>query len=154
MTVRELNRDQLHELKQTYYSELVNEGIFAEVMGVVINEPSYEMIASIDEYVSDEFIYEHYDGCSFTEDDFFCSAERVFNMLDITNLYAYRIEELAVGIVKAESYEDAREKVKAAYVKHNDCFDSERDFIELKKIVENDSWFSDNPDVVEIDDLI
>lgn len=25
-------------------------------------------------------------------------------MLDITNLYAYRIEELAVGIVKAESY--------------------------------------------------
>lgn len=32
-------------------------------------------------------------------------------MLDITNLYAYRIEELVVGIVKAESYEDAREKV-------------------------------------------
>lgn len=29
-------------------------------------------------------------------------------MLDITNLYAYRIEELAVGIVKAKSYEDAR----------------------------------------------
>ena len=53
-------------------------------------------------------------------------------MLDITNLYAYRIEELAVGIVKAESYEDAREKVKAAYLKYNDCFDSERDFIELK----------------------
>ena len=32
----------------------------------------------------------------------------VLNMLDITSLYAYRIEELAVGIVKAESYEDAR----------------------------------------------
>ena len=61
-------------------------------------------------------------------------------MLDITNLYAYRIEELAVGIVKAES--------------HNDCFDSERDFIELKEIAENDSWFSDNPDVVEVDELI
>lgn len=76
MTVRELNRDQLHELKQAYYSELVNEGIFAKVMGVNINEPSYEMIASIDEYVSDEFIYEHYDGYSFTEDDFFCSVER------------------------------------------------------------------------------
>ena len=65
-------------------------------------------------------------------------------MLDITNLYAYRIEELAVGI----------EKVKAAYLKHNDCFDSERDFIELKEIAENDSWFSDNPDVIEVDDLI
>jgi len=75
-------------------------------------------------------------------------------MLDITNLYAYRIEELAVGIVKAESYEDAREKVKAAYLKHNDCFDSERDFIELKEIAEDDSWFSDNPDVVEVDELM
>ena len=74
--------------------------------------------------------------------------------MDITNLYAYRIEELAVGIVKAKSYEDAREKVKAAYLKHNDCFDSVIDFIELKKIVKNDSWFSDNPDVIEIDDLI
>ena len=76
MTVKELNRDQLHELKQVYYSELVNEGTFAEVMGVNINEPSYEMIANIDEYVSDEFIYEHYDGYSFTEDDFFCNVER------------------------------------------------------------------------------
>ena len=74
--------------------------------------------------------------------------------MDITNLYAYRIEELAVGIVKAESYEDAREKVKTAYLKHNDCFNSEIDFIELKKIVKNDSWFSDNPDVIEIDDLV
>ena len=37
-------------------------------------------------------------------------------MLDITNLYAYRIEELAVGIVRAESYEDAREKVKKKHI--------------------------------------
>lgn len=55
------------------------------------------------------------------------------NMLDITSLYVYRIEELAVGIVKAKSYEDAREKVKAAYFKHNDCFDSERDVVEIEK---------------------
>lgn len=74
--------------------------------------------------------------------------------MDITNLYAYRIDELAVGIVKAESYEDAREKVKAAYLKHNNEYNSERDFVELKKISENGSWFSDNPDVIEIDDLI
>ena len=75
-------------------------------------------------------------------------------MLDITNLYAYRIEELAVGIVKAKSYEDAREKVNAAYLKHNDCYDTDRDFIELKEIAEDDSWFSDNPDVVEVDELV
>ena len=61
---------------------------------------------------------------------------------------------MAVGIVKAESYEDAREKVKAVYLKYNDCFDFERDFIELKEIAENDSWFSDNPDVVEVDELV
>lgn len=30
MTVKELNRDQLHELKQAYYSELVNEGTFSD----------------------------------------------------------------------------------------------------------------------------
>lgn len=35
MTVKELNRDQLHELKQAYYSELVNEGTFAEVMELI-----------------------------------------------------------------------------------------------------------------------
>ena len=75
-------------------------------------------------------------------------------MLDITNLYAYRIEELAIGIVKAKSYEDAREKFKMAYLKHNDCYDPERDVVELKEIAENDSWFSDNSDVVEVDELI
>nr|DAG07397.1 MAG TPA: Mpv17 / PMP22 family [Bacteriophage sp.] len=75
-------------------------------------------------------------------------------MLDITNLYAYRIEDLAIGIVKGKSYEDAREKVKMAYLKHNNCFDSERDFIEIKEIAEDDSWFSDNPDVVEVDEVV
>lgn len=74
--------------------------------------------------------------------------------MDITNLYAYRIDELAVGIVKAESYDDAREKVKAAYLKHNNEYNPERDFVELKQISKNNSWFSDNPDVIEIDDLI
>lgn len=72
MTVSELNRGHLHELKQVYCSELVNKGTFAEVMGVDIDEPSYEMITNIDGYISDEFIKEHYDGCMFTEDDFWC----------------------------------------------------------------------------------
>ena len=45
-------------------------------------------------------------------------------------------------------------KVKAAYLKHNNCFDSERDFIEIKEIAEDDSWFSDNPDVVEVDEVV
>ena len=44
--------------------------------------------------------------------------------------------------------------MKAAYLKHNDCFDSERDFIDIKEIAENDSWCSDNHDVVEVDELV
>ena len=75
MYVSELNREQLDELKRDYYSQLVNEGIFAEVMDVDIDEPSYEMLANVNEYISDEFIIEHYDGIYFTEDDFFCSCQ-------------------------------------------------------------------------------
>lgn len=73
MTVTELSREQLNELKRNYYSQLVNEGIFAEVMGVNMDEPSYEMLEKINEYISDEFIFENYDGITFTKDDFFCS---------------------------------------------------------------------------------
>lgn len=71
MTVHDLNRKQLTELKLSYYSELVCEGNFAEVMDVDINEPSYEMMINVDEYISDEFIRNHYDGVTFSEEDFF-----------------------------------------------------------------------------------
>ena len=62
MTVRELNRDQLTELKRMYYAQLVNECLFAEVMGVNIDEPSYEMIERVNEYVPDEVIFDAYDN--------------------------------------------------------------------------------------------
>ena len=45
-------------------------------MGVDIDEPSYDMIEKVNEYVSDEVIFDAYDNTVFTEDDFFCSAER------------------------------------------------------------------------------
>lgn len=70
MTVQDLNRKQLTELKLSYYSALVCEGIFAEIMNVDIDEPSYEMMANVDKYVSDEFIYNYYDGIIFSEEDF------------------------------------------------------------------------------------
>ena len=75
-------------------------------------------------------------------------------MLNIEWLYGYRIEHLAIGIVKAKSYDYAREKVKTAYLKHSNEYNPECDFIELKEISENDTWFIDNPDVIEIDDLV
>lgn len=74
MTVQDLNRDQLAELKCSYYSELVNEGIFGEIIGRDYDEPSYYDLAFVNDIVSDEFIFEHYEGISFVEDDFFCSC--------------------------------------------------------------------------------
>lgn len=75
-------------------------------------------------------------------------------MLDITNLYIYRIVETAVGIVKADSEIEAREKVRAAYSCHyGNEYAPEMDTIDIKKIT-NNSWFSDHPDVIEIDELV
>lgn len=74
MTVQDLNRDQLAELKCSYYSELVNEGIFGEIIGRDCDEPSYYDLAFVNDIVSDEFIFEHYEGMIFDEDDFFCSC--------------------------------------------------------------------------------
>ena len=75
-------------------------------------------------------------------------------MLDITNLYTYRIVETAVGIVKADSEIEAREKVRAAYSCHyGNEYAPEMDAIDIKKIT-NDSWFPDHPDVIEIDELV
>ena len=62
MTVYDLNRDQLIELKQNYYSETYN------------NNPSYDELADVDNLVSDQEIYDEYAGTDFVPDDFFCSA--------------------------------------------------------------------------------
>lgn len=56
---------------------------------------------------------------------------------------------MATGIVRADSIDDAREKVKVAYKAHSDCYDEQRDNISIWELDEN-SWFEDNPDVIEI----
>lgn len=70
MDVTELNREQLIVLKQDYVAELVNEGTFAEVMGVDYDEPSCKDMADIDDFISDCTVFQHYSGMSFSEDDF------------------------------------------------------------------------------------
>lgn len=75
MYVTELTRDQLVELKQKYMAELVNEGMFAEIMDRDYDEPSYGDLAEADDIISDDFIFEHYAGIYFVPDDFFCTAE-------------------------------------------------------------------------------
>lgn len=65
MTVRELNRDQLEELKQHYLTEqydLRGEGI------------SYGELAAADELVSDEEIFAAYEHVDFVPDDFWCTV--------------------------------------------------------------------------------
>lgn len=67
MTVRELTRDQLNQLKQNC---LVDRMDAADG-----NSPSYGELADASETISDEEIYSAYDGVDFTEDDFFGSRE-------------------------------------------------------------------------------
>ena len=65
MTVRELNRDQLIELKQAYLTQKLDE----QGEGI-----SYGELAEADELVSDAEIFEEYAGTDFVPDDFTCSA--------------------------------------------------------------------------------
>lgn len=71
--------------------------------------------------------------------------------MDIKRLYGYSVQDLATGIVLADSVEEAREKVKAAYKAHSNEFNIETDWVAIWKLDEN-SWFKDRPDVLEIMD--
>lgn len=60
MNVRELNREQIEELKHTYICRKME-------------NPSYQDLA--DGYsIADEVIFKEYDGIDFTNDDFFCTC--------------------------------------------------------------------------------
>jgi hypothetical protein len=67
MTVRELDRGQLIELKSMYLTEKNSE---------VGEETSWGEIAAVDDVISDKEIYDRYDGYTFNNDDFFCSVGR------------------------------------------------------------------------------
>lgn len=73
MTVRNLNRKQLVEIKQNYLSQLEEEGILQEM--IEEESLSYDVLSRADEIVPDNVIWEHYDGITFTEEDFFCSLK-------------------------------------------------------------------------------
>lgn len=62
MTVKELNREQLIELKERYYMDKHR-------------NVSYSELASIDQIVSDDKIFKAYASIDFVNDDFFCSKE-------------------------------------------------------------------------------
>lgn len=67
MTIEELNREQLVELKQHFICESNEEN----------NEKScWSDMADANEIVSDETIMAVYSGYDFSNDDFFCSCEK------------------------------------------------------------------------------
>ena len=61
MTVKELSREQLNELKSAFFWQ-------EETMHLVPENVWHE------EDIPDETIFEYYTGTEFVEDDFFCSA--------------------------------------------------------------------------------
>ena len=61
MTVQELTRDELIELKQKYYIDYRDDS------------PSYGELADVDTLVTDEEVYEEYADVDFVKDDFFCN---------------------------------------------------------------------------------
>ena len=65
MSVHELNRDQMIELKQSMLTErmLANDA-----------EPSWGELADADETISDDEVINEYAGTNFVNDDFFCTA--------------------------------------------------------------------------------
>lgn len=80
MTVYELNKDELTELKIQYYSK---------------SHPdySYGEMSSINSLVTDKEIYEEYNNTTFTLDDFFCSSdnkERKEEVIFENNLKYYK----------------------------------------------------------------
>lgn len=69
MTVHELNRDELRELKENYLCEIMDKRNG--------ETPSYYELANADELVTDEEIFNFYAGTYFVKDDFVCNLMQV-----------------------------------------------------------------------------
>lgn len=66
------------------------------------------------------------------------------------NIWIYEVHDQCYGIVKANNRKEAEEKVREAYRKHDTgWWDASRTVI-IKSIHEDNNWFSDCPDVLEV----
>ena len=71
MTVRELNQEQLDELKNNLYWNLDG-----EQYGDITDEEKKSILeASHPNDIPNELVLKNYDGITFVEDDFFCGKE-------------------------------------------------------------------------------
>ena len=72
MTIDDLNRNQLIELKERYMLQLAIEGTYPEIMNS--DYPTMDDIANADKLIPDDIILEKYEYTVFSEDDFNCAA--------------------------------------------------------------------------------
>ena len=65
--------------------------------------------------------------------------------------FTYCLEFGGMGIVKADSPEDAERKVREAYIKHNGkAYEPFTETINIYELDNGDNWFADSPDVLEL----
>ena len=71
MEYSELTVEQKNYLAGDYLVRLANEGVFAEVMGVDYDAPSWGDMLDALSIVPEDVLEREYSGICFTEDDFF-----------------------------------------------------------------------------------
>ena len=71
MTYDELTYDQKNMVAGAYLCRLADEGVYAEVMGVDWDAPSWGEMGNALELVPDDVMRREYGDVIFTEDDFF-----------------------------------------------------------------------------------
>lgn len=65
------------------------------------------------------------------------------------NIWLYEILGESWGVVIAENKQAAEEKVREAYKKHDSSY-NENSLVIIKSKDEDNNWFSDSPDVLEV----
>ena len=66
------------------------------------------------------------------------------------NIWIYEVWGESWGIVKANNKKEAEEKVRKAYRKHDTGWWDVSRVVVIKSIYEDNNWFSDCPDVLEV----
>ena len=118
MTVYDLNREQLNELKQSYSAQLEDCGD---------GNSYYDLIKTED--IPDEVIFNHYDGIIFSDDDFFCSCnkDKDYKYYEVTFRSHARLSDTYSICIKAKRRPDLGE---AEEFCKNDMKKMDYDYIE------------------------
>ncbi len=146
MRIEDLNREQLIELKERYYTEK-NENV------------SYGELADVDNLVTDEEVINEYGHLMFTNDDFFCSCgkpEKDTNESESENVYVVvqtgitdYCENMPMIHCVSKDYMKAKAKMKKIVkeLEIDIANDVDSENIEIDKDLKNDkfeAWYKDD----------